>query len=154
MNFTYVVALDLVGEADLVADLVAELGVELLGHARRDAGRGDAPRLRARRSAPFAAAAHREADLGQLRRLARAGLARDDDDRVRVDRGGDVDDARRDRQLSRERHAIAQAQAWSQHGRAGGTPDWVVGNSEDTVSTSARSGQPNVMPCASGRSVE
>ncbi len=36
---------ELVGEADLVADRAAELGLQLLRDARRDRARGDAPRL-------------------------------------------------------------------------------------------------------------
>ncbi len=88
----------LVREADLVADLAPELDLELLGHARSDAGRGDAPRL-GHADARLEPAPHREADLGQLRRLPRAGLTGDDDDLMGVDRGGDVADASGDREL-------------------------------------------------------
>ena len=50
---------------------------------------------------PFAAAAELQADLRQLRGLARAGLARDDDDLVVADRGGDVVASLADRELGR-----------------------------------------------------
>ena len=94
----------LVGEPHLVADLVAQLGAQLrrdpLGHRpRRDpAGLGvpDDPVLAA------LAAAQLQADLRQLGGLARACLARDDDDLVVTDGGGDVVAALRDRQLRRE----------------------------------------------------
>ena len=94
---------DLLVEAHLVADAVAELGAELLGDARRDRARGDAPRLgvadaRARRDPRL------EQDLRQLRGLARAGLAADDDDRMRVDRRADLVAPRVDRQRGVEMH--------------------------------------------------
>jgi hypothetical protein len=58
--------------------------------------------------APLAAAAHLEQDLGQLRRLARAGLAADDDDRVALDGGADLVAPRADRKRGIEADA-AQA---------------------------------------------
>ena len=66
-----------VGEADLVADVAAEFAFQFLRDARSRRARGDAARLRvadqASRPAP-----QFEADLRQLRRLARAGFAADD----------------------------------------------------------------------------
>ena len=53
------------------------------------------------------AASHREADLRQLGRLTRAGLAGDDDDLMRLDRLRDVGDRCRDRQDVGERDARA-----------------------------------------------
>ena len=73
-------------EADLVADDLAERRLQLLGDALGDARRGDAARLRVADQAAAVGARPRpsaERDLRQLRRLARAGLAADDDDRVR-----------------------------------------------------------------------
>jgi hypothetical protein len=58
--------------------------------------------------APLAAAAHLEQDLRQLRGLARAGLAADDDYGVLLDRGADLLAARADRQRGIEADA-AQA---------------------------------------------
>ena len=82
------------GEADLVADDLAQRRLHLLGHALRDrpgrepaglgVGDGAAPDL--------------QADLRQLRRLARPGLPRQDHDRVLADQGGDLVVPRRDRQ--------------------------------------------------------
>ena len=85
-------------EADLVADVGAERRAELAGHARGDAGGGDASRL-GDPDLPLETAAHGEGDLRQLRRLARAGGAGDDDHRVRVDGDGDVLHPRCDGQL-------------------------------------------------------
>ena len=94
-------------EAHLVADAVAELGAQLLGDARGDRARGDAPRLGVADAAARACRAHLEQDLGQLRGLARAGLAADDDDRVRVDRRADLVAPRVDRQRGVEMHSLA-----------------------------------------------
>ena len=88
----------LVGEAHLVADRVAERALELLRDARGDRARGDAPRLRVA-DQPVDAAPELEADLGQLRRLARARLAADDDDLVLADRARDLLPPRDDRQV-------------------------------------------------------
>ena len=57
--------------------------------------------------------------FGQLRRLARAGLARDDDDLVRVDRVGDVVHPRRDRQLLGKPHRARGSGAGERSGRRG-----------------------------------
>ncbi len=100
----------LVGEAHLEADGVAERGFQFLGDARGDGARGDAPRLRVADQAGDAAL-QLEADLGQLRGLARAGLAADDDDLVGGDGARDLLAPGDDRQVfgvSRLRQ-IAQA---------------------------------------------
>ena len=83
------VGLRVVGEADLVADRLAGRRAELLRDSRGDRARGDAPRLRVADQTALAAA-EREADLRQLRGLAGARLAADDDDRVRADRRRDL----------------------------------------------------------------
>ncbi len=92
------VAAGAIVEPDLVADAAAERLAQLLGDPRRHAPRRDPTRLRvpdrAGRAAP-----EREADLGKLRRLARAGLAAHDDDLVPLDRGGDLVALRGDGQL-------------------------------------------------------
>ena len=88
----------LVGEADGVADRVAERRVQLVGDALRDGARGQAARLGVPDRAADAAA-ELEADLGQLRGLARAGLAGDDDHLVGRDGGGDVVALGADRQV-------------------------------------------------------
>ena len=71
----------LVREADLAPDFPSPGRAEFLGDAARDRQRGDAPRLRAR-DASVHAPARFETDPGQLRRLARSGLPRHDDDGV------------------------------------------------------------------------
>ena len=81
ISLMYVSARELVREADLVADRLAERRVELLRDARRHGARGDAARLRVADEAVHAAP-ELEADLRQLRRLAGARLAADDDDLV------------------------------------------------------------------------
>jgi hypothetical protein len=94
----------LVGEADLVPHGLAELGAQLAGDALGDRTRGDPARLGVADDAVPAtlAPAELETDLGQLGGLAGSGLARDDDDLVVADGGGDVVTALRDRQLRRE----------------------------------------------------
>ena len=71
----------LVAEAHLVADDLSQRRGQLLRDPRRDAAGGDASRLRMP-DQPADAAPVLEADLGQLRGLAGAGLAADDDDLV------------------------------------------------------------------------
>ncbi len=89
---------DLVGEAHGVADGVAERGVQLVGDALGDGAGGQPARLGvADRAAD--AAAELEADLGQLRGLARAGLAGDDDHLVRAIGLGDLVAPRADGQV-------------------------------------------------------
>ena len=76
-------------KADFVADDSAELGLELLGDARRDRACRDAPRLRVADDAG-GAAPHLEQDLRDLRGLARPGFAADDHDRMRLNRPADL----------------------------------------------------------------
>ena len=92
--------LRMVGEAHLVPDGLAHRLRQLLGDARRDRARGDPARLRVADQAALAAA-RGQADLGQLRRLARPGLAADDDHLVRADRLRDFIGPLRDRQVRR-----------------------------------------------------
>jgi len=105
-----------VGEADGVADGLAERHAELLGDARGDGARGEPPRLRVGDRAGDAAA-ELEAELGQLRRLARARLPRHHDDLVVSDGREQVVAAGADRQLRR----IADVEL-GQPGRARGRP--------------------------------
>ena len=92
-----------VGEADLVADDVAELGAELLGDPLGHRARGDPARLGVAdqlaalgRAEP---AAELEADLRQLGGLPRPGLAGHDHDLVVADGRSDVVAACGDREL-------------------------------------------------------
>ena len=89
-----------VGKAHLVADRPADRLTQLVRDARRHRARRDPPRLRVADKTPFAAT-RGKADLGQLRRLARAGLATDDDDRVRADQACNLVGALCDRQVRR-----------------------------------------------------
>ena len=93
-----------IGEAHLVADLGAELRLQLRRQALGDRAGGDPSRLRVPDQSPATAlsAAELEADLRQLRGLPRAGLAGDDHDLVIPDRRGDVVAPAADRQLGRE----------------------------------------------------
>ena len=76
---------DLVGEADLEADRFADLRAQLARDARRHGARRDPARLGVA-DEPRRAAPGLEADLRQLRRLARARLAAHDDDLVLLER--------------------------------------------------------------------
>jgi len=78
-----------VGEADLVADDLAKVGLKFLRNAPRDARRCDPARLRVADHTVLAAA-EGQTDLRQLRGLAGTGLAADDDDLMRFDRARDV----------------------------------------------------------------
>ena len=89
-----------VGEADLVADQLPQLGVELGGDPLGDRPRGDPAGLGVPDQA-LLPAPQLEADLRQLGGLPGAGLARDDDDLVVADGGGDVVTPLADRQLGR-----------------------------------------------------
>ena len=94
-------ALQPVLETDLEAHDLAERRLQLLGDALGHAARRDAPRLGvADQAAPAGAQAAPQAehDLRQLRGLARARLAADDDDLVRIDRARDLLAPRRHRQ--------------------------------------------------------
>mmetsp|Transcript_48295 Transcript_48295/g.116129 ORF Transcript_48295/g.116129 Transcript_48295/m.116129 type:complete len:439 (+) Transcript_48295:308-1624(+) len=77
-------------EADRVAHLVAQLGAHLLGDARRHRHGGDAPRLRAADLLVVSGVARLVQVLRDLRRLARARLAHDDEHLVLVDRLDDL----------------------------------------------------------------
>jgi hypothetical protein len=99
------VGTDLVVEPDLVPDRPADLGAELLGHALGDrpgrdaAGLGVAdPTASAGRGARRAAAGL-EAELGQLRALARTRLAGDDQHLVVADRRDEIVAAFADREI-------------------------------------------------------
>ena len=89
---------DVLGETHLVADRAAQRRLQLLGHAPRDRARGDAARLRAAYQAGDAATG-RQAELGQLRGLARTGFAGDDDDLVLADQLDDGFGFAADRQI-------------------------------------------------------
>ncbi len=98
----------LVGEAHLVADGRAERNLHLVGDALGDRARGDAARL----GVSDRGAAQFEADLGQLRGLARAGGPGDDHDLVVADRARDLVPRGADGQLGRvdddgfDRHSL------------------------------------------------
>ena len=102
ITLTRVSADDLVAESHLVADGRAEFGADLLGDAVGDRTGGDPARLRVA-DQPVDAATEFEADLRQLGRLARAGLAGHDHHLVVADRRGDVVLALGDRQFRRVR---------------------------------------------------
>jgi hypothetical protein len=85
----------LVGEAHLVAHEAAELDAELLRDALGDRARSEAAGLGVRDRAP----PELEADLRQLRGLARPGGARDDHDLVVADGARDLLASAGDRQL-------------------------------------------------------
>jgi hypothetical protein len=87
-----------VAETDLVADQAAGFALQLLRDARRRRPRGDPPRLRVADQASRSAAEF-ETDLRDLRRLARAGFAADDDHGVLRDQRRDFVAASVDRQV-------------------------------------------------------
>src|SRR5690606_16327637 len=96
----------------LVPDDAAQLRAELLRDALGDRARGDPAGLRVP-DLSLAATAELERDLGELRRLPGARLARHDDDLVVADRGGDVRASGADRELlgvrdGRDRHGLAR----------------------------------------------
>src|SRR5260221_4360651 len=88
-------------EADLVADEALGRAGELLREAVGEASRRDAPRLRAADEA-CGAAPEREADLRDLRGLARARLAAHDGDRMVANERRDPVALLRDRQIFRK----------------------------------------------------
>ena len=83
---------DLVGETHLVANDLAGLFTDLLpqfrGDSFRDGARGDTPGLGVA-DHPGDSSAQFQANLGDLRRLPRTGLARNDDDLMLADCLGD-----------------------------------------------------------------
>ena len=83
-----------------MADRAAEFCLQFLRDARGGGARGDAPRL-GMADEPVDATAQFEQDLGELRGLARAGLAADDYHLVFGNRLRDVGAARADRQFLR-----------------------------------------------------
>ncbi len=78
-----------VGEADLEADVLPEGRPQFLGQPGGDGAGGEPSRLRVPDQAVHAAP-HLQADLGQLGRFARPGLAAHDDHRVLRDGRGDL----------------------------------------------------------------
>ena len=86
----------------------ADLGAQLLGDPLRHGAGGQAAGLRVADEAAHAEA-ELEAQLGQLRALARAGLAGDDDDLVVADRGEQRLAVGDDRQVGVGRDAAARA---------------------------------------------
>ncbi len=94
------VAADLVREPDLPADRLAQRSPQLLGHPLGDRTGRDPAGLGVPDQAPDAAA-ELQTDLGDLRRLAGAGLTGDDHDLVIADRGEDLVLLLADRQLFR-----------------------------------------------------
>ena len=87
-------------EADRVADGAAERHVELVGDPLRHGARREPSRLGVGDGPPHTTP-ELEAELGQLRRLARAGLPGHHDDLVILDRRQQVVATRGDRQLRR-----------------------------------------------------
>ncbi len=88
---------NLIGEAHLEADEIADAGTELARDATRDRARGNPTRLRAA-DQPGATAPGRETQFRQLRRLARTRLAGEHDDLMLADQPHDLVGLRADRQ--------------------------------------------------------
>ena len=88
----------LIGEPHGVADGLTQRRAQLVGDALADRARGEAARLGVADRAADTATEF-QADLGQLRRLAGARLAGDDDDLMIADRLGDLVAALADRQI-------------------------------------------------------
>ncbi len=108
-------------ETNLEADHLAERGLQLLGDPACDGGCGDAARLRVAdpATATGAAAPEGQGDLGQLCRLARPGLARDDEHGMSLDRGRDLVPPHRHRQRFGK---LDRRQRVGAHGRKRGIP--------------------------------
>ena len=90
----------LIGESHLVSHRLADLFAHFLGDALGDGPGCQTTGLCVADRASNAAAQF-EADLGDLGRLSRTGLAGDDDDLMRIDGGGDVVASHADRQVLR-----------------------------------------------------
>ena len=88
-------------KAHLIADGIAERGVQFFGDARGNATRGDAARLGVGDGAACAEA-EGETKLRQLCRLPRTGFAADDDDLMLADEAEDVVFRRQHRQVGAE----------------------------------------------------
>jgi hypothetical protein len=88
---------ELLAKADLVADMRTQRRAQFLRDPGRHRRRCNAPGLRMADQTPRAATGER-ADLGQLRRLARTGLAADDHHRVLANRDNQLIAMSRDRQ--------------------------------------------------------
>ncbi len=118
----------LVGESHGVADVVTELRAEFGGHTLGDRACGDATRLRVADHA-VDAPTRLEAQLRQLRALARPGLASDDHHLVVTDRRQQLLATLRDRQRVRIRQAAPiddrarRGCSWMVGGRRHGLPD-------------------------------
>ena len=97
---------DLIGETHRVADVVAELRSEFVGDALGDRAGRDPPRLGVSDHAVDASPGL-EAELGQLRALARTGLTGDDHHLVLADGGHQFVAALADRQRVRIRQPAA-----------------------------------------------
>ncbi len=93
----------LVVKTHLVADGISQGRTDLVGHAGGDGAGGDTTRLRVP-DGPVDTTAGFEADFRELRRLAGARLAADDDDAMPLDGFDDVAALLADRQLVRIRH--------------------------------------------------
>jgi len=110
-------------EADLASDqgtsVAADSSAELTSHPRRHAAGGEATRLCATDESVHAPA-EPEADLGQLRRLAGARLAAQDDHLMSLDRGGDLGATFGDRKFLR----VSELRA--SFGSSGALPDGVA----------------------------
>jgi hypothetical protein len=91
-----------VGEADLETDVAAQRRIEFLGNPRGHRAGGDPPRL-GMTDQSVDAAPQPQADFRQLGALAGARFAADDGHRMLADRGRNLVDAGRDRQLGIER---------------------------------------------------
>src|SRR5579859_3467286 len=110
----------LVGEPHLVADRRADLGAQFLGDAFGYGAGRDPPGLGVADLAGDTAA-KLQADLRQLGRLPRAGLARDDDDLVVADRRGYLVLSLADREFRRIRNLKRGRQGGSLYGSTGNT---------------------------------
>ena len=113
---------ELLVESHLVADHLAQPGVELLGDARGNRTRGDAPRL----GMADAPALHLEQQFRQLGGFPRAGLAANDDYGMALDRGSDFFASLVDGQRGVEADAHASAvirAAGRRNARSGPLPD-------------------------------